>query len=40
MFPNAYFGGRYFAPRFFPKVGADPVAGSGGGTRMPLMGAG
>jgi hypothetical protein len=26
MFPERYFPSRMFAPRYFPKVGADPAA--------------
>lgn len=30
MFASRYFCNRYFAPRYWPKVGADAVADSGG----------
>lgn len=30
MFNSRYFSDRYFAPRFWPKVGADPAPPSGG----------
>jgi hypothetical protein len=26
VFPTRYFGDRYYAPRYFPKVGEDQVA--------------
>jgi hypothetical protein len=29
MFPTRMFGDRYFAPRYFPKVGATPAAPTG-----------
>lgn len=29
MFCNPYFGGGYFAARFWPKIGADIIAGVG-----------
>lgn len=28
MFTRAYFAGRFYAPRYFPGVGADPVTGT------------
>lgn len=31
MFPTRYFGDRFYAPRYFPKVGADPPGGATGG---------
>jgi hypothetical protein len=40
MFPASYFGPRMFAPRYFAKVGAAPLAGEGGATNLLLMGAG
>ena len=39
MFPTRYYANRMYAPRYFPKVGADPVAGANKG-RLLLMGAG
>ena len=38
MFPTRYYGDRFYAPRYFPKVGADPIPGTS--TNLKLMGVG
>lgn len=39
MFATRYYAARAFAPRYFPKVGADPIAGAFL-PRLTLVGAG
>lgn len=39
MFPTRAYANRMFAPRYFPKVGADPVAGTTA-KFLPVLGVG